>query len=113
MEFDIKSEYGAGAAGNAKTLTIAAVAKTKCIVSSFSVVVGVAATTNIVTVQLKAGSTVLWKKSIVASAAVGIEAAETFPKGLAGPVNTAVTLVVSAPGGTTVLDCNLAYELAT
>jgi hypothetical protein len=103
------SSSQASAANTAQTITVAAGgAGTRHVVTSFMVVVTAAAVgASDVPVEVKSGSTVLWKDFLGATAARGEKVGATGLS-LACGDNEALTLVVGAGGAGVVTQANLA-----
>ena len=95
----------AGAAGAAVTLTIPGVAGQKNYLMGYSVAVTIAPTTDAGTVLVKDDGTAKITEAIPAAAPVGtpIKTLSPWPVAVNAAVNKAITIVASAPGGTTVL----------
>jgi hypothetical protein len=95
-------------AATALTLTQAAETDKTHSVQGFDVAIGGADTTVSITVVLRAGATVLWRTRFGPSAKQGERVGVMFSEPLQAPVNTAVSLEVSAGSLGVVTDCNLA-----
>jgi hypothetical protein len=105
---------GDGAAGAAVTVAMPAVAGKINYVLGYFANVDTAATTSITTAILKDDTTVMGTKVLNAAAPVGAEVGTTPSNGpiMVGTVGKAANLVVSAPGGSTVMHaCIWGYVL--
>ena len=98
-----------GAANTAVTVTQAAINQMTHYVSSFEVVVIGAAPGSDMLIEIKSGTTVLWRTYIGNAAARGTSVGGNFIPPLKGTAeNTAVTLEVAAGGGSTQAVASLA-----
>ena len=96
-----------GSAGGAATATKAAVTGQEHVVTGFEVAVLTADVTDQLTIEVRHGSTVMWKTAIAAAETKGHRVGKNFVAEIRAPLSTAVSVVAGAPGGTTVLVVNM------
>jgi hypothetical protein len=99
---------GDSAANTAQTITKAAEASNKHVVTAFEVVISGAAAGADISVALKDGDTVKWQTYIGTSAVRGERVGIVFAHGIEMTTNTAANLVVGAGGASVVTSANMA-----
>ena len=96
-----------GTAGAANTTTVAAVAAKTHVIDGFDVSVGTTDTTATFSIQIKSGSTVLYKTYAKAAEVLGTRIGVVFASGIPAATGEAVTLVCSDPGDSAVITANI------
>ena len=104
LPYSVVRTPGDSTSGAAITVSLPAVTGYYNCVLGYFAVVDTAATTNIVTVILKDGATSMGTQVMAASSPIGTEIGtkSSFPI-MVGTLSAAANLVVSAPGGSTVI----------
>ena len=104
------AQYAAGAAGAAVTVTVSAPPGGQSLfLDGYETSVTAAAVTDATNVVLNEGSNVLSAKAFPAAAAIGEQRGTIFATPL-GPFDGAATLVIGAPGGSTVMKGFIYYH---
>jgi hypothetical protein len=105
---DTWTATGTSDANTAKTITKAAAAGYKHVVTSFEVVIRGAAAGADISVALKDGSTVKWQTYLGVGAVRGERTGMVFAHGIEMSTNSAVTLVVGAGGASVITELSMA-----